>query len=258
MSKTATAHTHDLLSGARASLPLWVGVTPYGLAFGLLGQTVGLSPAATLAMSVLVFAGSAQFIALGLLGAGASAPLIVATTLVVNLRHLLYGASLAPYLGRPSRAWQAALAFLLTDESYAVTIGRFRSAGVAAPRAYYLGAGLVIYLDWVLSTAAGLALGSLVPDPAALGLDFALPATFIGLLVPELLASRRASPESSGDPSAAGAAEAPGRRALWVTVGAAAAGVLLLSGLPGRLDILLAIVLAATAGWGVERWRTRS
>jgi len=219
----------------RAALPLWLGITPYGLAFGLLGPTVGLSGPATLAMSLLVFAGSSQFIALGLVGAGASYPLIVLTTLVINLRHLLYAASLGPYLGKLPERWKPALSFLLTDEAYAVTIDRFRQPGMAPGPLFYLGVGLAVYVDWNVSTAVGLVLGGLVPGPAALGLDFALPATFIGLLVPQLRS-----------------------RASWVTLAVAAAATLVLSGLPGRLDVLAAIILAASAGWGVETWLRRS
>ncbi len=225
----------DFWSGVRAALPLWLGLTPYGLAFGLLGRTVGLSGGATQAMSLLVYAGSAQFIALGLLGGGASYTLIVLTTLVINLRHLLYAASLGPYLGQLSGRWKVATSFLLTDEAFAVVVERFRRPAAEPTRAFYIGAALALYSDWNASTAAGLALGGLVPDPAALGLDFALPATFIGLLVPLL-----------------------GTRAAWVTVAVAGAAALVLSGLPGRLDVLAAIILAATAGWGVDTWLARS
>lgn len=227
--------TRDFWAGVRAALPLWLGITPYGLAFGLLGRTVGLSGPATMAMSLLVFAGSAQFMALSLVGAGASGTLIVLTTLIINLRHLLYAASLGPYLGKLPERWKPAISFLLTDEAYAVAIDRFRQPGAVPTRLFYLGVGLAIYVDWNVSTAVGLALGGLVPDPAALGLDFALPATFIGLLVPQLRG-----------------------RAAWATLAVAAAATLALTGLPGRLDILAAIILAATAGWGVETWLTRS
>lgn len=225
----------ELSAGLRAALPLCVGITPYGLAFGLLGRTVGLGAGATLAMSLLVFAGSAQFVALGLLGTGASYALIVFTTLVVNLRHLLYAASLGPYLGKLSAFWKPIVSHLLTDEAYAVVIDHFRRPGVQPTRLFYLGVGLAVYVDWNASTALGLALGGLVPDPAALGLDFALPATFIGLLVP-LMRTRPA----------------------WATLVVAGVAALALSGLPGHLDVLLAIVLAATAGWGVETCLKRS
>ena len=221
--------------GVRAALPLWLGITPYGLAFGLLGPAAGLSGQATLATSLLVFAGSAQLIALGLVGAGASPLLVVLTVLVVNLRHLLYAASLAPRLGKLPQRWKLAISFLLTDETYAVVIDRLERAGNGALRYFYLGAGLAIYVDWAASTAVGLAIGGLVPDPTVLGLDFALPATFIGLLAPQLRT-----------------------RGAWVTLAVAALATLVLAGLPGRLDVFAAIIVAATAGWGVDTWLTRS
>jgi 4-azaleucine resistance transporter AzlC len=232
--KNASLLSGGFLAGVRAALPLWLGITPYGLAFGLLGPTVGLGAHGTLAMSLLVFAGSAQFIALSLLGAGASYPLIVLTTLVVNLRHLLYGASLAPLMRSLTGRGQALASFLLTDETYAVAVDRGRREGTIEP-AFYLGAGLVVYLDWTLSTAAGLALGGVIPDATALGLDFALPATFIGLLVPQLRS-----------------------RGAWVALAVSAAVTLAAGGLPGRLGVLLATIAAATAGWGVEEWRSHS
>lgn len=222
-------------SGVRAALPLWLGITPYGLAFGLLGRTVGLGAGATMAMSLIVFAGSAQFIGLGLMSAGASSVLIVLTTLVINLRHMLYAASLAPYLGKLAKRWKPVASFFLTDEAYATVIDRFQAPGAVPTRAFYMGVCLALYVDWNVSTAIGLALGGLVPDPGALGLDFALPATFIGFLVPLLRG-----------------------RAAWVTAVVAGVAALALSGLPGRLDVLTATILAATAGWGVETWLKRS
>ena len=233
--RPAVATHASFWAGVRAGLPLWLGITPYGVAFGLLGPTVGLGTHATVAMSLLVFAGSAQFIALGLLGSGASYALIVLTTLVVNLRHLLYAASLAPHLRQLSGAWKALVSFLLADETYAIVIDRFQAPGATADHGFYLGVGLIVYLDWALSTALGLTLGGLVPDPLALGLDFALPATFIGLLVPQLRS-----------------------RGAWVALCVSGVVVLLGSGLPGRLDILLATIVATTAGWGVEAWLSRS
>ncbi len=222
-------------AGVRAALPLLLGITPYGIAFGLLGPTVGLSATATVAMSAIVFAGSSQFVALGLLQSGTGHLFIVLSTLVVNLRHLLYAGSIAPYFRRLSPPRKALASFLLADETYALAIAHFRRPGASPSAEFYLGLGLTVYLDWVLSTAAGLAVGGLVPDPTALGLDFALPATFIGLVVPQLR-----------------------DRAAWATCAVSAAIALLARGLPGRLDILLATIVAATVGWGVETWRTRS
>src|SRR5258707_4919342 len=111
---------NEFWAGAWAEVPILFGAAPFGLIYGVLASGAGLPPALALAMSSVVFAGSAQFIAAGLIGAGVPGPLLVLTTFVVNLRHMLYSASLAPYLRRLSPAWKWILAYLLTDEAYAV------------------------------------------------------------------------------------------------------------------------------------------
>ena len=177
----------EFLAGVGAILPLLLGVIPFGLIFGALTPAAGLSATSALAMSVFVFAGSAQFIAAGLLTAGAGTWLIVLTTLVVNLRHMLYGATLAPYLRHLPHRWQLLLAYLTTDEAYAVSILRYRS-GDESPRKhwYFLGTGLTMLVSWLVATAVGVVAGQTIPDPLAWGLDFALPITFIGLLTPHV------------------------------------------------------------------------
>jgi len=216
----------EILAATRDSLPIWIGVTPFGLVFGLLGQQTELGVLGTLAMSSFVFAGSAQFISLGLLQAGTAYPLIILTTLVVNLRHMLYGASLAPHIRRLRPAWQRFLAFGLTDESYALTVTRYaRSDGGESGHWYFLAANANMFICWQLSTSLGILLGNWVPDPAALGLDFALSATFIGLMIPHVR-----------------------DRASVVAIVVAGTVALLARNLPGRLGLLLAPLLAATAG----------
>jgi len=216
----------ELLTATRHSLPIWVGVTPFGLIFGLLARQTELGVWGALAMSVFVFAGSSQFIAVGLLQAGTSYGLIVLTTLVVNLRHLLYGASVAPHIHSLSAVWQRLLAFGLTDESYAITIARYAGDdGSGDRRWYFLGANANIFTCWLLSTALGAWLGDRIVDPAALGLDFALSATFIGLLIPHMR-----------------------DKAATVVLIVSGSVALLARHLPGRLSILLAVLLAATAG----------
>jgi len=177
----------EFLSGVGAMLPLLVGVAPFGLIFGALTPAAGLSVAGALAMSGFVFAGSAQFIAAGLLAAGTGPWLIVLTTLVVNLRHLLYGATLAPYLRHLPHRWQLLLAYITTDESYAVSILHYRSGDESPSKHwYFLGAALTLLTVWLATTAVGIVVGQAIPDPLSWGLDFALPVTFIGLLTPHV------------------------------------------------------------------------
>ncbi|HUW10231.1 MAG TPA: AzlC family ABC transporter permease [Anaerolineae bacterium] len=229
----------EVLAATRDSLPIWIGVTPFGLVFGLLGRQTELGVAGTLAMSAIVFAGSAQFISLGLLQAGTPYPLIILTTLVVNLRHMLYGASLAPHLQRLPAGWQRFLAFGLTDESYALTVTRYaRPDGAEHRHWYFLAANANMFVCWQLSTAAGILLSNWVPDPAVLGLDFALSATFIGLMIPHVR-----------------------DRSALVAIAVAGTVALLARGLPGQLGLLLAALLAATAGLLWDRvdgsWRRK-
>ena len=114
----------EFLTGVRDTFPLIVGAIPFGIIFGTLSIAAGLSVAATLAMSAIVFAGSAQFIAVGLVAAGSGWPIIVLTTFVVNLRHALYSATLAPFVSKLPHRWQIPLAFWLTDETFAVVVDR--------------------------------------------------------------------------------------------------------------------------------------
>lgn len=177
----------EFRAGARQTIPLIVGAIPFGIIFGTLAQTNGLSFVGTLAMSAFVFAGSSQFIALGLLGAGTPVGLIVLTTWVVNLRHLLYSVGLVPYLKGLSQSWKLGLGFWLTDETFMVAIQRYRQ-GDRSPYKhwFHLGSALAMYGNWQLSTLLGLTLGQNLPNAAAWGLDFAMVATFIGMTIPYL------------------------------------------------------------------------
>ncbi len=177
----------EFLAGVKDELPILLGVSPFGLIYGVLAAGAGVPAWAAFAMSSVVFAGSAQFIAVPLLTSNTPAAVILATTAVVNLRHLLYAASLAPHLAAFGRRWKALLCYLLTDEVYAVTITRFNRPAHAPARAphaawYFLGAGVAQWTAWQASTVIGLLLGAQVP--AGWGLDFTIALTFIALLVP--------------------------------------------------------------------------
>jgi predicted branched-subunit amino acid permease len=205
-------------------LPLWLGAAPFGAVYAVTALAAGLTPAQTLAMSLLVFAGAAQFTAAGMFASGAAGPAIVITTLVINLRHALLAASLTPFVRQAPSGIKALLAFQLTDESYAIGMRRFLEGQGSA--AYQIGANVSMYVIWQCSTIAGLLLGRLIPDPAAYGLELIFPLTFVGLLVPLLRE----------------------RTSIFVT---AAAGALALAGaifLPGSWYILIAGVVASGLG----------
>jgi 4-azaleucine resistance transporter AzlC len=181
----------EFTAGARDTIPMIVGATPFGVIFGTLVATGPLHLWHGQLMSLLVFAGSAQFIALGLIAGHASFAVIWATTFVVNLRHLLYSATLAPYVAHLPARWRWALGGLLTDEVFAVAWAHYRRQPPGATGPYYfLGSGLAMYLNWQVWTLAGLLFGAAFPGLQSLGLDFAMVATFIAIVVPQLVALR--------------------------------------------------------------------
>jgi 4-azaleucine resistance transporter AzlC len=172
-------------AGVRAELPLLIGVIPFGMIYGALALDARLSTAAAQMMSSMVFAGSAQFITTQLVRDSAPGFVIVLTIAVVNLRHMLYSASLAPYLASVSTRWKTLLSYLLTDEAYAPSILQYERDGVKPYSHWFLfGAGLALWVSWQTSTALGIFLGAAIPE--SWSLDFALPLTFIAMIVPVL------------------------------------------------------------------------
>ena len=171
-------------AGVRAVLPLLMGDT-FGLIYGVLALDAGLTPVSAQMMSSIVFAGSAQFITAQLVREAVPGLVIVLTIAVVNLRHMLYSASVAPYLRALPMRWKVLLSYLLTDEAYAVTIVNYEKEGVTPTgHWFFLGTGLTLWTSWQLSTAAGILLGTTLPE--SWPLDFALPVTFIALIIPTL------------------------------------------------------------------------
>lgn len=178
-------HAAEFWAGVRDIFPLIVGAIPFGIIFGTLATNNGLSAGGTLAMSALVFAGSSQFIAAGMIATKTGWLLIVLTAFVVNLRHLLYAVSLVPYVKRLPQRWKVPLAFLLTDETFAIAIIRYQSPNDSPFKHwYYLGAAIAMYTNWQCCTLIGITAGQLIPNAATWGLDFAMSVTFIGMVVP--------------------------------------------------------------------------
>jgi len=200
--------------------PLWLGVIPFGVAYAVLARDAGLSLLETQALSLLVFAGSSQVSAVGLFGRGAGGPEIVFTTLLLNVRHVLYGLSLGRRVPMTRRERLVA-AFFLTDEAYGVSIARG-----ARSFPFVLGAELSLYLTWNVATLGGALLGGIIPDPERIGVDFVFPLAFLALLVP--LLRRRVD--------------------VLVAIVAGALAWLLARGLPGGLPILVAGVVGSLLG----------
>jgi 4-azaleucine resistance transporter AzlC len=154
-------------------------VVAFGLLFGMMARQVGLRPWEAWMMSLIVHAGSAQFTALGMWSAANAIP-IVLTTLVINLRHLLMGASVAPYLRDLSPLFKALLAVWMSDESYALAIAEYERGQDS--HLYFLGANVGIYLAWPTSGLIGALLGAAIPNPSRYGLDLVFPLGFLGIL----------------------------------------------------------------------------
>jgi 4-azaleucine resistance transporter AzlC len=224
-----------LRSAWSQAFPVILGYIPIGFAFGLLAQNAGLSPANTLAMSVLVYAGSAQLIAVGLFASGVSPLSIILTTWIVNLRHMLMAAALSPYLKLWRRALLPLFAFQLTDETFGLHSTRFAQAGAQPKEA--LAVNVVSQAAWVSGTILGIIAGNLIQDVRPFGLDYALVAMFIALLVFQI------------------------RRRLHIAI-AAVAGILSLALLQagfGQWNVIIATVIAASIGVWMESWiKTRS
>jgi 4-azaleucine resistance transporter AzlC len=171
--------------GAQAVFPILLGVFPFGMIYGVLARQAGLSPAASQAMSSIVFAGSSQFITAQLLSQAVPGLVIILTIAVVNLRHALYSASIAGFVQHLPLGWKMGLSYLLTDEAYAVTVTHYNREGCEGNQHwFFLGAGLGLWSCWQISTAVGVFLGAVIPS--SWSLDFALPLTFIALVVPAL------------------------------------------------------------------------
>lgn len=207
-----------------------LGYLPIGFAFGVLASTAGLSLLSAVAMSLFLYAGSAQLITVGLIASKASVAAITLTVFMVNLRHLLMSASLAPYLSGLSRLEQALFSFEITDESFAVHANYFRKKGVP-PKAELFSLNHSAHLSWITGSFLGALLGGYFSlNTEALGIDYALPAMFIALLVMQL----------------------ENRRQVLIALFAAFLGLTLyLSGLT-QLYIIIATVVAAGLGAFLE------
>lgn len=217
--------------GAKDTFPLVVGAVPFGIIFGTLAETAGLSFAATMGMSLFVFAGASQFVSLSLLASGTAWPMIVVTTFVVNLRHMLYSATMVPFYKRLTPLWKMVLAFGLTDETFAVAVRRYNQAdGVQDKHYYNLGSMMFMYLNWNLCTFVGLTTGKAFPEISRWGLDFAMPATFIGIVIPYLVS-----------------------KPMWASVVTAGTVSIFACGLPHKMGLMLAAIAGVMVGLACEK-----
>ena len=229
--------TSDFRAGFLEMLPACVGFAPFGLVCGVGASAAGANFFGALGMSAIIFSGAAQILAVQLFAAGAPIAVIVLTCLVAGLRFLMYSAAMAPYLKPLPSRWQNGLAFLLTDQAFAAAIRRFDAgANPGAGASHFLGGGMALWSFWQLFNIVGFFAGNLIPT--SWSLEFAVPLCFVALVAPALR-------------------NAPTILAAVV----AGIAVLVLDGMPMKLNLIVAGVLGIAAGTiadiGRERWTPR-
>ena len=172
----------EFKDGCFGEIPLQIGVFPFGLAFGILGIECGLSNIQTFLLSSIVFAGASQIVFAQLIFTSTPASIIIGTVGIVNLRHILYGISLSGYLKNLTLGWRLILAYLITDEAYAVSYKRFSEKKKTKNMHYHLlGSGLTLWTSWQIATFLGIFIGHFIPE--SLNLEFAIPLSFIAIVV---------------------------------------------------------------------------
>jgi predicted branched-subunit amino acid permease len=218
----------EFAAGVRAFMPLTMAIIPLGMVCGAAAVAAGMTAWQAFSMGWVIFAGSAQIVLVQLNSSGAPLAVIIATATLINLRFMMYSASLGPQLGALGKPWRMLLAYLITDQAAVLGIMRYMEPGDRRCRHWYLlGVSGATWLCWQLSSLLGIVLGSLMPQDWSL--DFILPLTFISIIVP--LLSNRAM--------------------LLAGIAGGAAAVLLI--LPLRLNLIAATLIGVGAGLLAER-----
>jgi 4-azaleucine resistance transporter AzlC len=222
------------LRGVLAAVPIVLGYIPVGFAFGVLAEKAGLSLFNTIMMSLVVYAGSAQLIAVGLFASGLTPLSIILTTFIVNLRHLLFSAAIFPHVAQWRKRELAGFAFELTDESFALHATRFDLYAVDKGEVFAI--NLTAHAAWLLGSGLGAAAGRMVSEIEPFGLDYVLPAMFIALLVMQIKQQSH----------------------IWATLMAGIVSVVLLLLGFSQWHVIFATVIGATLGVWMEVWKNRS
>lgn len=220
--------------GFKAMVPITTGVIPFGAVMGTVTAEAGISFSHSTLMNLFVFAGAAQLAAVELMTKNAASTVVIATGLIINLRFLLYSAALSPVVQNSSWLTKLFSAYFLTDQSYAIMNAHQSRYQTNAERVtFYLGSCLCMGLAWHLSVMAGYVFGNFAPP--SLGLDYAVPLSFIALVLPTF----------------------KNRTYVWVALFSAASSILF-NGLPSRLGLIVSAVLAITfAAWLTRKRVTR-
>ncbi|GIN19396.1 MAG TPA: branched-chain amino acid ABC transporter permease [Bacillus bacterium] len=233
---TTSEANHAFLKGVKDCLPTVLGYLSIGFAAGVVEKTAGLSLMEIALMSLLLYAGSAQFIAAGMWVAGAPVMSIILTIFIVNLRYFLLSAALAPYFRHFPPKKNIVTGFLLTDETFGVAANHLAQKKHADYN-WMLGLNVTAYLNWLLANVAGGYLGTWIERPEALGLDFALPAMFIGLLILQVLNQPTISIE------------------ITVILSAVIFTVIASMVVPPGIDVIIGTIFAACVGMVMEKWK---
>lgn len=217
------------VAGVRDTVAALIGIAALAIVTGTTAIEVGFSEVQAIAMSVIVFAGASQLTVIDLLENGRPVLVVVVTAILINIRFLVFGASIAPYFARETTGWRWLIAYLLVDVPYALSMAAFDERNEVERRSYYLGAAIPVWVVWVCGTAVGVMLGSIVPTE--LRLEAVIPLIFIAILVSvvEDVAS-------------------------LVAAGVGGIAVVLAGGLPFESGLIVAIVIGIAAGVGVERF----
>jgi 4-azaleucine resistance transporter AzlC len=232
----AQASGESFLQGVKDCVPTLLSYLSIGFAVGVVGKTAGLSIAEIAFMSLLIYAGSAQFIFAGMVTANGSAAAIILTIFIVNLRHLLLSAALSPYFRHLSPLRNMWIGSLLTDETFGVAMNHITQKSAISEK-WMVGLNLAAYLNWLIATLLGAVLGQWITNPEKYGLDFALTAMFIGLLVLQIASRKKIAKDIVVALSAA-----------VVVVGASFV-------ISGSAAVIVATIVAATIGMVMEKWK---
>jgi len=224
------------MQGVKDCIPTLLGYLSIGFAAGVIEMTAGLSLAETALLSLILYAGSAQFIAAGMLASNGSAVAIMFTIFFVNLRHLLLSAAVSPYFRHLTPLKNMWIGSLLTDESFGVAMTRAIGRERLSER-WMHGLNITAYLNWFVANMAGAYFGRWITNPERLGLDYALPAMFIGLVVLQLMHRKN--------------------KKIHINVAIIAVVCVIFASMAslGSMSVIVAAVIAATMGVFMERWK---
>lgn len=233
---TYAKNEESFWKGVKDCVPTLLGYLSIGVAAGVVEKTAGLSIAEIALLSILVYAGSAQFIAAGMIVMSNPVSAIVFTIFFVNLRHFLMSAALSPYFRHLSPWRNMFIGSLLTDETFAVAMNELSKKKYGSYK-WMVGLNITAYLNWILANILGGVFGKWIPNPESFGLDFALPAMFIGLLVLQIMSQKKYFVD------------------IMVVISAVALVIGVSFFFSGSVGIIIATILGATIGMVIEKWK---